>query len=155
LDSVKPELGGVYAYIEGFPDQQLLDVVTKLSHRTGTPLTELIEAFGQSVFHCLAFKHSIFTDEKANLMEFMKSIESVIHKEVRKLYQNPNLLSIEWKQPAKDSLTLRYQSPRKLCHLADGLIRGAAEHYKTKINMSQTTGMHDGATRYTFLIETL
>lgn len=153
LESVKPESGGIYTSIEDFPDQELLDMVTELSHKTGTPVTELIEAFGQYLFHALAFKHSIFTDQKPNLVEFLKSIESVIHKEVHKLYQNPNLPSIDWEQPEENTLILHYHSPRKLCRLADGLIRGAADHYKTKIKMSQTACMHDGADRCTFVIE--
>jgi len=86
-------------------------------------------------------------------MEFLKSIESVIHKEVRKLYQNPNLPGIEREQPAEGTLILYYHSPRKLCHLADGLIMGAAEHYKAEINMFQNTCIHDGAQRCTFLIK--
>jgi len=53
LDSVKPESGGVYTSIEDFPDQELMDMVTELSHKTGTPVTELIEAFGQYLFHAL------------------------------------------------------------------------------------------------------
>lgn len=153
LDSVKPESGGIYTSIEDVPDQELFDMVTQLSNKTGTPVNELIEAFGQYLFHALAFKHSVFTDEKPNLIEFLKSIENVIHKEVRKLYQNPNLPSIEWEQPEENTLILHYHSPRKLCHLADGLIRGAAEHYKTKIKMSQSACMHDDADRCTFVIE--
>ena len=128
-------------------------MVTNLSHKTGTPVIELVQAFGRYLVHALAFKHSIFTDEKPNLMEFLKSIESIIYKEVRRLYQNPNLFGVEWEQPAQGTLILRYHSPRKLCHLVDGLIRGAAEHYMTDINMSQTTCMHDGAQRCTFLIK--
>lgn len=151
LDSVKPESGGAYTSIEDFPDQELLDMIAEVSHKTGTPITELLKASGQYLFHASAFKHSVFTDEKPNLMEFLKSIESIIYKEVRRFYQNPNLLGVEWEQPTEDTLILHYHSPRKLCYLADGLIRGAAEYYKTDINMSQTTCTHDGAKRCTFL----
>jgi hypothetical protein len=155
LDSVKPESGEMYTSIEDFSDQELLDMVTALSHKTGTPVTELIEAFGQHLFHSLAFKHSVFTDEKLYLMDFLKSIESVIHRDVRNLYQNPKPASIEWEQPAEDSLIPHYHSPRKLRHLADGVVSGAAELYNTKINMSQSAYMDDGAERCTFLIEIL
>ncbi|MFK7865530.1 MAG: heme NO-binding domain-containing protein [Pseudohongiellaceae bacterium] len=153
LESVKPDSGGIYTSIEDFPDQELLDMVTELSKKTNTPAEVLVNAFGQYLFHALAFKHSVFTDEKPDLMEFLKSIESVIHKEVRKLYQNPNLPSIEWEQPTENHLTLYYHSPRKLCHLAEGLIKGAAEHYETKVDIAQTACMLDGAERCIFEIE--
>lgn len=152
LESVKPESEGIYTSVEDFPDQELFDMVAELSLKTGTPVPELIKSFGQYLFHALAFKHSVFTEEKSDLIEFLKSIESVIHKEVRKLYQNSNLPTIEWEQTQDKSITLHYHSPRKLCHLADGLIRGAAEHYETSITLTETACMHDGAEKCTFIV---
>jgi hypothetical protein len=155
LASARPDSGGVYTSVADFPDQELLDMVAELSTKTGTPVVDLINGFGQYLFHVLVFKHSVFTDEKPNLMEFLKSIENVIHKEVRKLYHNPNLPSIDWEQPEENSLILHYHSPRKLCHLAQGLIKGAAEHYETNIKISETACMHNGAEKCTFSISTL
>ena len=152
LAAVNPDSGGVYTSVEDFPDQELLDMVQALSDKTGQSVEELIAAFGQYLFHVLAFKHSVFTDSKSNLMDFLKSIESVIHKEVRKLYENPNLPSIEWEQADANELVLHYHSPRKLCHLASGLIRGASEHYKTDIELTESQCMHEGAEKCTFIV---
>ncbi len=155
LESVNPSSGGIYTSVEDFPDQELLNMVQALSERTGQSPEELITAFGQYLFHVLAFKHAVFTSAKPNLMEFLKSIESVIHKEVKKLYENPNLPTIEWEQAASDELTLYYHSPRMLCHLASGLIRGAAEHYQTSIELTEPHCMHNGADRCTFIVKAL
>ncbi len=155
LAAVNPESGGVYTSLEDFPDQEFLDMVLGLSEKTGQPMEALVAAFGQYLFHVLAFKHSVFTENKPNLMDFLKSIESVIHKEVMKLYENPNLPTIEWEQTDESVLTLYYQSPRKLCHLASGLIRGAAEHYQTTIELSELQCMHDGAQKCTFVVKEL
>jgi predicted hydrocarbon binding protein len=155
LATVNPESGGVYTSVEDFPDQEFLDMVRSLSEKTGQPIEELIPAFGQYLFHVLAFKHSVFTETKPNLIEFLKSIESVIHKVVMKLYEDPNLPTIEWEQTESHLLTLHYQSPRKLCHLASGLIRGAAEHYKTAIDLTESQCMHSGAEKCTFLVRLL
>lgn len=155
LAAVNPASGGVYTSVEDFPDREMLDMVQALSEKTGQSIEDLIKAFGQYLFHVLAFKHSVFTDTKPNLMSFLKSIESVIHKEVMKLYENPNLPTIEWEQTDNHILTLHYQSPRKLCHLASGLIRGAAEHYQTVIELTELQCMHNGADKCTFIVKEL
>ena len=144
LDAVKPESQGIYTSVEDFPDSELFAMVGELSEITGTPVMELVKAFGQYLFHALAMKHPVFVEEKPNFLDFLKSIEDVIHKEVKKLYPNPNLPSLRWEQADDTSLTLFYQSPRKLCHLADGLIKGAAKQYDVDFTMDHAVCMHDG-----------
>ncbi len=144
LDSVKPESEGIYTSVEDFPDEELIAMVSELSTITGTPVLDLVQAFGQYLFHALAMRHPIFVDEKSDFIEFLKSIEDVIHKEVKKLYPNPNLPSLQWEQPDKNTLIMFYRSPRKLCHLAEGLIKGAAEHYGVEYSFAHPICMHDG-----------
>lgn len=145
LETVNPESEGIYTAIEDFPDEELLAMVGELSSITGTPAIELVRAFGLFLFHALAVKHSVFVEGKPDFIEFLKSIEDVIHKEVMKLYPNPNLPSLEWEQPAENALTLFYKSPRKLCHLAEGLIKGAAEQYGVDYSIQHDICMHDGS----------
>ncbi len=152
LEQVKSESQGIYTAVEDFPDEELLEMVSLLSEKTGTPLPDLIQAFGQYLFHTLAMKHSIFVEAEKDLFDFLKSIEGVIHKEVMKLYPDPKLPTIDWKQENEKELTLLYKSPRKLCHLADGLIRGAAEQYETPITLTHDQCMHDGHEQCTFVV---
>ena len=152
LDSVNPDSGGVYTAVEDFPDSELFDMVQELSDRTGQPVLDLVKAFGQYLFHVLAVKHAVFVEDKPDFIEFLKSVEDVIHKEVEKLYPNPNLPSLEWEQLSESSLVLYYKSPRKLCHLADGLIKGAAEHYGVDYTLEHEVCMHDGSDHCRFVV---
>lgn len=152
LDAVKPESEGIYTSVEDFPDEELLDMVSELSRQTGTPVLDLIFAFGQFLFHALAMRHSVFVDTQPDFLSFLKSIEDVIHKEVEKLYPNPNLPSLHWHQPDDRSLVMKYVSPRKMCHLAVGLICGAAQHYEVDYTLEHDPCMHDGADSCQFLI---
>lgn len=153
LDSVNPESEGIYTSVEDFPDEELFAMVSDLSNRTGTPVADLLKAFGQYLFHVLAMKHSVFVEEEPSFLDFLKSIDDVIHKEVEKLYPNPNLPTLSWEQLDENSLELYYRSPRKLCHLADGLIKGAGEQYKTKFTMEHSPCMHDGSDHCRFRIK--
>jgi predicted hydrocarbon binding protein len=155
LKSVNPTSNGIYTSVEDFPDEELSAMVAELSKKTGTPIPELLKAFGQYLFHVLAMKHTIFVEKEPLFLEFLKSIEDVIHKEVRKLYPNPNLPSLSWSQENENSLDLFYRSPRKLCHLADGLIRGAGEKYQAEFAVSHDPCMHNGSDHCCFKIKLL
>jgi len=145
LEAVKPESQGIYTSVEDFPDEELGAMIAELSVVTGTPIIDLVKHFGQYLFHTLAFKHSLFIEAEPDFLSFLKSVENVIHKEVVKLYPNPNLPSLKWEQPDARSLVLFYSSPRKLCHLADGLIKGAAEQYQVAYEEEHGPCMHDGS----------
>ncbi len=155
LDSVNPKSEGIYTSVEDFPDEELLAMVSDLSDRTGTPVVDLLKAFGQYLFHVLAMKHSIFVEEEPSFLSFLKSVDEVIHKEVEKLYPNPNLPTLSWKQEDENSLELYYRSPRKLCHLADGLIKGAAQRYDTQFTMEHSPCMHKGSDHCCFRIKVI
>lgn len=144
LESIKPEPRSVYTSVVDFPDNELFAMITKLSTITGQSIPELIKIFGQYLFHVLAMKYSVFIKSEPDFISFLKSIEDVIHKEVEKLYTAANLPTLQWEQNRPNSLTLYYRSPRKLCHLADGLIRGAAEQYEVSIEIAHEACMHNG-----------
>ena len=136
---------GIYTAADSYPDEQLFDLVEEVSKQISLPMEDVIGSFGEFMFNKLASRHPIFIEQSPDLKTFLKSIESVIHVEVRKLYDQPNLPTFEYEEPNSDVLIMQYSSPRKLCVLAEGLIRGAALHYKTNIEVGHTTCMHKGA----------
>jgi predicted hydrocarbon binding protein len=152
LERTKPASGGIYTSVEDFPDEELVAMLVQLSSITGNPVDQLLTSFGQYLFHVLVIKHPVFVSTTNDLFEFLKSIDGVIHKEVEKLYQNPNLPVIACEQPSPDVLLLHYRSPRKLCHLADGLIRGAAKQFNTEVLIGHDPCMHDGSDHCQFRI---
>ncbi len=155
LAAAAPESDGIYTAVEDFPDEELMGMVSALSEQLDTPQEVLIEAFGRYLFGALNSKHPMFVAKETDYFSFLKSIDDVIHKEVEKLYENPNLPSMRWEQTEDDELTLHYRSPRKLCILAIGLIHGAADHYGVRINVKHNPCMHDGSDYCGFVIRKL
>jgi hypothetical protein len=97
------------------------------------------------MFHQLAARYPVFLNQSDNLRDFLISVGSVIHIEVQKLYDNPNLPTFSYDTSRDDQLIMRYKSPRKLCVLAEGLMRGASEYYKTPIEIDHPVCMHKGS----------
>lgn len=145
LERVHPENQGAYTAGESYPEQELFSYVSELSKLTNTPPNKLVEAFGKYLFPKLASKYPVFLPEGISFKDFMKSIDQVIHVEVNKLYKNTSLPTLSYEEPSPQELVLLYRSPRKLCPLAIGLTRGAAEHFNVPIVIQEPLCMHQGA----------
>ena len=145
LREVKPVCEGVYISTENYPDEEIIRYVKVISEKLELPSQDVTRVFGRYLFDELNEKMSFFSKQSPNLFEFLDSIENVVHKEVRKLYVNSHLPSIDCEILSEHELNMHYTSPRKLCYLAEGLISGAAEYYQDDIELVHETCMHKGA----------
>ncbi len=139
------QLEGIYTSGESYPDNELFALVSEISHQTQIPPEALVSAFGEFLFTQLADRYPIFIENNPDLKSFLKSVDSVIHMEVRKLFTDPSLPRFECQDNSDGSLLMRYHSPRKLCTLAEGLIRGSAKTYNTPIEIEHSVCCHKGA----------
>jgi hypothetical protein len=128
-----------------YPDADLLALVARASEKLGVPVPDAIHAFGRYLFPRLATKYPIFLDGYAHPKPFLKTINDVIHVEVRKLFKDAEPPSITWSDAGPDGLVLRYVSKRRLCDLMGGLLDGAADWFKTPIHYAHKRCMKDGA----------
>jgi hypothetical protein len=144
LKQVELPSGGIYTAGGTYPDEEMVSLIMALSKLVKIEPAELIKTFGVYMFPVLAGKYPNFLEQK-NLKDFLKSIDEVIHLEVRKLYPDASLPSITYEDPAPRQLIVNYRSPRKLCPLAIGLIHGAADHFKEKITIEHPVCMLKGA----------
>ena len=143
LAESRPDSEGIYTSVTEYPDSELFNMVGLLSDIVNVPVSTLVEQFGDYLFTVLNTKYPMFSAQEKDFFGFIKSIDGVIHKEVRKLYDSPSLPSLECTQIDAATLDINYQSPRKLCFLAEGLIRGAAKHYGVNYVLSHKVCMHD------------
>lgn len=154
IEETKPISKGVYTSGQTYNELELFSYVGFLSKMTGKAVDELVRSFGHFTATKLAKIYPDFFTKKG-FKEFLKSIDNVIHVEVKKLYPGANLPSFTYEDPAPNKLVMVYKSPRKLCHLAEGLIQGAAEHYQTSYLMKQTKCLHKNDPHCRFEIDFL
>ncbi|WP_075187225.1 heme NO-binding domain-containing protein [Teredinibacter haidensis] len=145
LDKVKPESEGIYASASSYRDEEVVDLVVAIAEYLGADPHLVTRKFGHYLFSQLNSKFPIFTSLHTQYFNFLSSIEGVIHKEVRKLYQDAALPSIRCDQLNDSHIQMHYSSPRKLCFLAEGLVSGAAEHYGVNVDINQQQCVHKGA----------
>ncbi|MGH1441706.1 MAG: heme NO-binding domain-containing protein [Cellvibrionaceae bacterium] len=144
LDEVQPKSGGIYTSVARYDDAELLSLISTLSEMKSIPQSVLIEGFGFYLFDELNKKHGVFTQQQPDFFGFIASIDDVIHREVKKLYPETQLPEIKCLASDDKVMQLSYQSPRKLCLLAEGLIRGSAKYYDVDYTLEHQQCMQDG-----------
>lgn len=140
-----PASEGIYTAGNVYADQELFALVASASKLTGIPTNDLVAAYGEYLFDKLIALFPGLVPENYSLKQFLKSINNVIHVEVKKLHPNAELPSLSYEDTTPKQLVILYRSPRKLCPLAIGLMKGAANHYKEKLNIEEPVCMHQGA----------
>lgn len=136
---------GSYTSGETYTDEELFAIVTVICAKLKVELPDILKAFGIYLFDYLHKAHPVFADQQPSFFDFIQSIDGVIHVEVHKLNEDALTPKINVEQVNDDNAILSYYSPRKLCHLAEGLLTGAAKHYGIEITISQSQCMHEGA----------
>ena len=133
-----------------YPDADLLALVGKTCERLGVSTTDALHAFGRFLFPRLAEKVPSFLHGHVHPRTFLKTVDDVIHVEVKKLFKGALTPRITWEDGPDDTLVLHYQSSRKMCALFTGLLAGAGEHFHVPLEWSETACMHRGAERCSF-----
>lgn len=127
-----------------YPDADLYALVGTASAMTGQPIGELLAAFGRFILPDLVRVSPLFVPPGTTARSFLRSVDRVIHVEVRKLHPEVNLPYFAYEEPAPDRLVMLYRSPRMLCSLVTGFIAGTGDHFGVDIAQAHTQCMRDG-----------
>lgn len=127
-----------------YPDADLFTIAGKAAEILGVPLPAALRAFGQYCFPRLAAKVPALIAVHTTAESLLKSVEGVVHVEVRKLMPNAVTPSFKYREVAPGQLVVEYRSARKLCFLMEGLLDGLALHFGERIEQRQARCMHDG-----------
>ena len=145
-------LDGVYTSLGNYPDAQLV----KLVHATATTLNvtpdAILRLFGARAIPLLATKYPVFFEGHESTRAFLLTLNDMIHPEVRKLYPGADVPEFTYDLGPESTLLMSYASARRMCALAEGLIEGAAAHFREHVTITQDECMHRGDPRCLFRI---
>ncbi len=135
LESCQLDSEGIYTAGDSYHDSELFVLVSTLSEMKGVPVDGLIEAFGEFSLTYFAEHYADFFKDH-NAKSFLKSVDQLIHVEVKKLYPGAATPEFSYEDSAENQLSMTYRSPRKLYTFAKGLIKGTASYYHTNIDIN-------------------
>ena len=140
---------GVYSAFNSYEFDELVSLLTFVSKKTGIEPQVLLEAFGRFVFPYLIGKHSYIVEKYSNALDLIAGIESHIHTEVKKLYEDAELPAFSVVEKTQNSLTLIYTSSRGLTYFAIGLMRETLDFFKVKGKVSMVENYNnDGSVKF-------
>jgi hypothetical protein len=145
------ETGGAYTSVGTYSHEEMVQLVTHLSGRTGIPIPDLLRGFGRHLFSRFAVIHASHVSTQASVFDLLAVLENQIHVEVRKIYSEAELPSFEHEKISDDCLILTYRSKRSLADFAEGLLLGCIAHFNEIIHIERADiHAEDGAhTRFT------
>ncbi|HEV7735582.1 MAG TPA: heme NO-binding domain-containing protein [Candidatus Binatia bacterium] len=138
------ELDGAYTSLGSYPDADLLALVAAASAALDKPADDVVRWFGIHAIPLLANKYPQLFERHRSTRPFLLTLNGIIHPEVRKLYPGADTPDFDVDETSADELVLGYQSKRRLCALAEGLIEGAARHYGETVRIRHSVCMKRG-----------
>ncbi|MBY0521029.1 MAG: heme NO-binding domain-containing protein [Sphingomonas sp.] len=147
------EVEGAYTSLGSYPDSEIMALVAAASERLELSPAAILRWFGKSAIPSLATHYPDFFAVPGNVRNFLLSVNTIIHPEVRKLYSGAGCPHFQFEQRASGDLIIGYSSPRKLCALAEGFIDGAADHFGEAVSVTHRGCMHDGSAECSLVVQ--
>ncbi|WP_203250006.1 heme NO-binding domain-containing protein [Cysteiniphilum marinum] len=139
-----PGSEGIYTASKTYDDAEIFSYIDYISKDKNIPVPDLLQNFGKYLFSELYDFHKTLMKNYNLFDDFIMAINDVIHFEVRKLWDNTVLPTLEAKHVDDRKIEILYRSERKLCFLAIGLIEGAAKEYNVTVKIKHPCCMHQG-----------
>lgn len=121
---------GIYTSIGTYHHSEIVQLLSHLSEKTGHQVDDLLKSFGIYLFDTFLGAYPGFFESVTSAFEFLESIDTHIHVEVKKLYPDAALPKFETIVNETGELVMIYKSDRKMSSLAEGLIERSIAHYK-------------------------
>ncbi len=137
IDSADLPSGGAYTAVGTYDHAEIVQLVGNLSTETGLDAPALVQAFGTHLFGRFVDVFPHFFDGVEDAFTFLESVEGYIHMEVRKLYPDAALPSLQCSRPEPDTLHMVYESERGLADVAHGLIVGCCDHFGEAVTLDR------------------
>ncbi len=146
------QLDGAYTSLGNYDDAELVAIVNALPEDTGPGIDDRLRWVGVNAMPFLVDAFPKFFED-IDLRGLLSSLNHMIHPEVRKLYPGATPPDFDIDDSEEGIISLRYQSERKLCWLAEGFVLGAAARFDESITVKQPQCMHVGADHCDLRIE--
>ena len=132
--------GGAYTAVGTYDHSEIVSLVVNLSKETDIEVPKLLFTFGKYLFNSLNTAYPMFAEATNDAFEFLETVETYIHVEVRKLYPDAQLPSFACSRPNhQNELHMEYQSARHFEDLCEGLIAACLETYETDATIKRQT----------------
>lgn len=119
-----------------YANEDFLSIAQWSAAKVNLTLDEFMLRMGRYSFSQLAERHPDFVTPHQHPKPFLKTVDGMIHVEVRKLYSDTELPAFTYTDLADNQLIITYFSEKKLYSFMEGLIDGVANFFEIPIQQS-------------------
>ena len=134
----------IYTPLRSYPDEQMLSLVTEAVTMTGFTARSLLEEFGEALVPTYLSIYGNLVKPEWRTLEVIEHTEETIHRVVRMRHAGAEPPRLRAERTKPNEVVLVYDSPRKLCAVARGIVKGVAKQFKEMVTIDETKCMHDG-----------
>lgn len=136
---------GVFTSVGTYEASDMVNMVVKLSELTNTEVPDLLIAYGKHLFSRFTEMFPHFFPDDITIFEFLSKIDDYIHVEVKKLYPDAELPTINTLSQGSNRMVIEYHSSRKFGDFAHGLLLGASDYFNESLTIEKFTIKDDGS----------
>ncbi|HEY3057507.1 MAG TPA: heme NO-binding domain-containing protein [Chloroflexota bacterium] len=134
----------LYMNVQSYPDQDAVALVMTASRMTGKPAPAILEDFGEFIAPDLLNMYRTLVRPEWKTIELLENVEHTIHTVVRARHPGAAPAQIACTRTGPNEAVLTYTSARKMCPVAQGIIRGLGTSFKQQVSIDETSCMHRG-----------
>jgi predicted hydrocarbon binding protein len=142
----------LYMTIQSYPDADAVALVMTASRLTGKPAPAILQDFGEFIAPDLVNMYHSLVRPEWKTLELLENVEKTIHTVVRSRHEGAAPAQIRCERVGANELVLTYQSARKMCPVAVGIVKGLGKHYNQQVSVTETSCMHRGASACTMTV---
>ncbi len=136
--------GRIFQPNKAYDDADATALVSAASRSTGLEADAILQDFGEFLAPDLLMMYRTHIKPGWRTLDLLDATESTIHRVVRASDPTAKPPELDVKRAGRDRVTIRYTSPRKMCGVAKGIVRGAAKHFGDTVEIHEPRCMHRG-----------
>jgi predicted hydrocarbon binding protein len=134
----------VYYRVADYPDEEALALLSALSAALQEPVQAVLENLGEFIVPDLLKMSRYWIQPQWKTLDVIEHTEETIHETLRQEGSQTNPPRLRCRRAGPQEVVVTYDSPRRMCSLAKGIIAGLAKHYGETITITEPSCMHRG-----------
>jgi len=145
----------LYAPGQDYPDQEAGAIVGVASRKTGLAPDAVLQDYGEFIAPDLVRMYAHIIAPGWRTLDLLEHTEEAIHKAVRRDNPKASPPRLKCARKGPDEVVIHYSSPRRMCGVAKGIVRGLARHYGEKVSLTEPTCMLKGGSECQLVVKRL
>ena len=134
----------IYYRVADYPDDEAAALLGALAAALNEPPDTVLESLGEFIAPDLLRMARYWIKPEWKTLDLVANTEETIHETLRAEGSRTDPPRLRCERTAPDELALTYDSPRKLCRLARGIVSGIAAHYAEQVAIEEPSCMLKG-----------